>query len=141
MRRGGGMRRGGMRRGRRMRRRTRRRMRRRRRRRIIGVALLGGLIAYGAYKLSKRDVQRVEEHTGKSADELSDEEMGKAMDDLNIEKQYVDDDDKAYIDQQGSQEDSQPSYLDELERLGKLKDEGYITEQEFEDKKQQLLGT
>jgi len=141
MRRGGGMRRGGMRRGRRMRRRTRRRMRRRRRRRIIGVALLGGLIAYGAYKLSKRDVQRVEEHTGKSADELSDEEMGKAMDDLNIEKQYVDDDDKAYIDKQGSQEGSQPSYLDELERLGKLKDEGYITEQEFEDKKQQLLGT
>jgi hypothetical protein len=116
-------------------------MRRRRRRRIIGVALLGGLIAYGAYKLSKRDVQRVEEHTGKSADELSDEEMGKAMDDLNIEKQYVDDDDKAYIDKQGSQEGSQPSYLDELEHLGKLKDEGYITEQEFEDKKQQLLGT
>jgi hypothetical protein len=116
-------------------------MRRRRRRRIIGVALLGGLIAYGAYKLSKRDVQRVEEHTGKSADELSDEEMGKAMDDLNIEKQYVDDDDKAYIDKQGSQEGSQPSNLDELEHLGKLKDEGYITEQEFEDKKQQLLGT
>lgn len=135
------MRRGGMRRGRRMRRRTRRRIRRRRRRRIIGVALLGGLIAYGAYKLSKRDVQRVEEHTGKSADELSDEEMGKAMDELGIEKQYVDDDDKAYIDKQGSQEGSQPSYLDELERLGKLKDEGYITEQEFEDKKQQLLGT
>lgn len=132
---------GGMRRGRRMRRRTRRRIRRRRRRRIIGVALLGGLIAYGAYKLSKRDVQRVEEHTGKSADELSDEEMGKAMDELGIEKQYVDDDDKAYIDKQGSQEGSQPSYLDELERLGKLKDEGYITEQEFEDKKQQLLGT
>jgi hypothetical protein len=124
-----------------MRRRTRRRIRRRRRRRIIGVALLGGLIAYGAYKLSKRDVQRVEEHTGKSADELSDEEMGKAMDELGIEKQYVDDDDKAYIDKQGSQEGSQPSYLDELERLGKLKDEGYITEQEFEDKKQQLLGT
>jgi hypothetical protein len=115
-------------------------MRRRRRRRIVGVVLLGGLIAYGAYKLSKRDVQRVEEHTGKSADELSDEEMGQAMDELGIEKQHVDDDDQAYIDQQQSQEKSQPSYLDELERLGKMKDEGYITEQEFEDKKKQLLG-
>ena len=34
----------------------------------------------------------------------------------------------------------EPSYLDELERLGKLKDDGYISEQEFEDKKRQLLG-
>ena len=140
----GGMGRGGMRRGRRMRRRTvrrtRRRMRRRRRRRIVGVALVGGLIAYGIYKLSKRDVQRVEEYTGKSADELSDEELGQAMDDLGIEKQYVDDDDQAYIDQQQSQAADQSDYLDELERLGKLKDEGYISEQEFEDKKKQLLG-
>ena len=138
------MRRGGMRRGRTMRRRTvrrtRRRMRRRRRRRIIGVALLSGLIAYGAYKLSKRDVQRVEEHTGRSADKLSDEELGQAMDDLGIEKQYVNDDDLAYIDQQQSQESSQTSYIDELERLAKLKDGGYITEAEFEEKKKQLLG-
>ena len=140
------MRRGGMgmRRGRTMRRRTvrrtRRRMRRRRRRRIIGVALLSGLIAYGAYKLSKRDIQRVEEHTGRSADELSDEELGQAMDDLGIEKQYVNDDDLAYIDQQQSQESSQTSYIDELERLAKLKDGGYITEAEFEEKKKQLLG-
>ena len=137
------MRRGGMgmRRGRRMRRRTVRRTRRRiRRRRIVGVALIGGLVAYGAYKLSKRDVQRVEKYTGRSANELSDEEMGQAMDELGIEKQYVDDDDLAYIDQQQSQASSQASYLDELERLGKLKDDGYITEQEFEDKKRQLLG-
>jgi hypothetical protein len=83
----------------------------------------------------------VEEHTGRSASELSDEEMGQAMDDLGIEKQYVDDDDLAYIDQQQQpQQSSQTSYLDELERLGKLRDEGYITEEEFEEKKKQLLG-
>ena len=93
MRRGGmGMRRGpAMGRGRTMRRRTMRRTRRRiRRRRIVGVALIGGLVAYGAYKLSKRDVQRVEEHTGRAANELSDEEMGQAMNELGIQKQYVD---------------------------------------------------
>lgn len=143
MRRGGmGMRRGpAMRRGRTMRRRTMRRTRRRiRRRRIVGVTLIGGLVAYGAYKLSKRDVQRVEEHTGRSANELNDEELGQAMDELGIEKQYVDDDDLAYIDQQQPQQSSQTSYLDELERLGKLRDEGYITEEEFEEKKKQLLG-
>jgi len=102
--------------------------------------LLSGLVAYGAYKLSKRDVQRVEEYTGRSANELSDEEMGQAMDELGIQKQYVDDDDQAYIDQQQPQESSQTSYLDELERLAKLRDAGYISEQEFEDKKRQLLG-
>jgi len=104
------------------------------------VTLLGGLVAYGSYKLGKSDVQRVEEHTGRSANELSDEEMGQAMDELGIQKQYVDDDDLAYIDQQQPQESSQTSYLDELERLAKLRDAGYITEQEFEDKKKQLLG-
>ena len=143
MRRGGmGMRRGhAMRRGRTMRRRAVRRTRRRiRRRRIVGVALVGGLFAYGAYKLSKPDGQRVEKYTGRSANELSDEEMGQAMDELGIQKKYVDDDDMAYIDQKQSQESSQTSYLDELERLAKLRDAGYITEQEFEDKKKQLLG-
>ena len=45
-----------------------------------------------------------------------------------------------YNEEQGSQEGGEPSNLDELERLGKLKDEGYITDQEFEDKKKQLLG-
>jgi len=104
------------------------------------VVLLSGLVAYGSYKLGKRDVERVEQHTGRSANELSDEEMGQAMDELGIQKQYVDDDDLTYIDQQQSQESSQTSYLDELERLAKLRDGGYITEQEFEDKKKQLLG-
>lgn len=133
-----------MRRGRRMRRRTRRRTRRRfhrrRRRRIVGTVLVGGLIAYGAYKLSKRDVQRVEEYTGKPAGELSDEELEQAMDNLNIEKQRVDEDDLAYIDSQESQVESKPSYLDELERLGKLREEGIISQEEFEAKKKQLLG-
>lgn len=115
-------------------------MRRLRRRRIVGVALIGGLLVYGAYKLSKSDVQRVEQHTSRSADDLSDEELGQAMDELGIEKQYVTNDDLAYIDQQQTEQSSQNSYIDELERLAKLKDGGYITEAEFEDKKKQLLG-
>ena len=53
-----------------------RRRRRRRRRRVI---LVGGLIALGAYKLSKRDVERVEEHTGKTAEELTDEELAEIL--------------------------------------------------------------
>ena len=35
---------------------------------------------------------------------------------------------------------AQPDYLDELERLADLRDRGIITEEDFETKKQQLLG-
>lgn len=137
------MRRGGMgmRRGRTMRRRTmrrtRRRVRRHRRVRRRRILLVGGLVALGAYKLSKRDVQRVEEYTGQDAEDLTDAELEQAMDELNIEKQKREASDVEYYEEQDMEE---TSYIDELERLGKLKDDGYITEQEYEDKKRQLLG-
>ena len=35
---------------------------------------------------------------------------------------------------------SEPSYLDELEKLAQLRDEGVITDEEFEAKKKELLG-
>jgi hypothetical protein len=141
--RGGGMRRGGM--GRRragMRRRRMMRMRRRRRRRRR-ILLVGGLLAFGAYKMSKKDAQRIEEHTGTDPEEMTDEELEKAMDELKIEKQYRDDSDQEYVEDasaQEGQEAGQPSYIDELERLSKLKDEGVITEEDFENKMKQLLG-
>ena len=133
-RRGGGRRRSSM-------RRSRRRMRRRRRRRRRRILLVGGLLAFGAYKMSKKDAQRVEEHTGTAPEDMTDEELEKAMDDLDIEKEYRDDSDQEDVqDAQTSQGASQPSYLDELERLAKLKDDGVITEEDFEAKKKQILG-
>ncbi len=136
MMRGGGMGRGG---GGRRRASMRRRMmmRRRRRRRIL---LVGGLLAFGAYKMSKKDAQRVEEHTGKSPEDMTDKELEQAMGELDIEKQYRDDSDQEYVEDAPAQEASQPSYLDELERLSKLKDEGVISDEEFVAKKKQLLG-
>ncbi len=65
-------------------------MRRRRRRRVL---LVGGLVAFGAYKLSTRDAKRVEEHTGVAPEEMTDEELERAMNDLGIEKQMRDADD------------------------------------------------
>jgi len=129
---GGGMRRRSMRR--------RRMMRRRRRRRIL---LVGGLIAFGAYKMSKKDADRIEEHTGKNPEEMSDEELEKAMDELNIEKQYRKDEDQEYVEEAPapkSQASAAPSYIEELKRLAELKDQGVITEEEFTEKKTQLLG-
>ena len=110
-----------------------RQMRRRRRRRMI---LVGGLIALGAYKLSKRDVQRVEEHTGKKAEELTDEQLDQAMDQLGIEKDTMSDEEWTEVEKA----DAQPDYLYELERLAELHKQGVLTDEEFAAKKTQVLG-
>ena len=66
-------------------------MRRRRRRRRL---LVGGLMAFGAYKMSQKQAQQIEQHTGVDPEELSDEELAQAMDELGIEKQEVTDSDQ-----------------------------------------------
>ena len=121
-------------------RRMRRRRRRRRRRRII---LVGGMVALGTaavYKMSKKDVERVEEHTGKTAEELSDEELQAAIDDLQIQVDELSDAEYAEVEKADAEEEAEDSYLDELERLSDLRDKGIITDEEFEAKKKQLLG-
>ena len=113
---------------------TSRRRRRRRRRRIL---LVGGMVAlgYAGYKMSQKDVQRVEEQTGKDADELTDEQLEQAMDQLGIEKETMTDEEWA----EAEKADAQTSYLDELERLGELHKQGILTDEEFDSKKKQLL--
>ena len=112
---------------------ARRRMRRRRRRRVI---LVGGLIAVGVHKLSSKDVERVEEHTGKTAEDLTDEELEQAMDDLNIEENEMTDEEWDQVEAADAADDD---YIAELERLADLRDQGVITEEEFETKKKELL--
>lgn len=60
------------------------------------ILAVGGA-AYAGYKLASRDVQRIEQQTGKSADDLTEEELVAAMEDLGIEKIELTDDDKAEI--------------------------------------------
>jgi ribosomal protein L12E/L44/L45/RPP1/RPP2 len=150
-------RRTGRRTARRTSRRTVRRVRRRRRRRILvgGMVLLAvGGAAYGAIKLTQQDAERVEEHTGASVEELSEEELVAAMEDLGIKSIELTDDDKAIVASETDQTaqpapasaaaaapaEPEESYLDELERLANLRERGIITEEEFEAKKKQLLG-
>jgi len=128
---------------------TRRVLRRRRRRRILvgGMVVLavGGTAA--AIKMSQKDAQRVEEHTGASVEELTEEELVTAMKELGIQSIEITDEDQAAITREADVEavdagtsGAEADYLDELERLGALRDKGIITDEEFEAKKKQLLG-
>jgi hypothetical protein len=107
---------------------------------------VGGTAAV-AYKIGKNNAQRVEQYTGKSFDSLSEDELATAMDDLNIDLPEEDNqagdqfEDAAYSDDaQADQYVDEPDYIDELERLAALKEQGIISEEEFQAKKQQLLG-
>jgi hypothetical protein len=115
-------------------RRGRRRMRRRRRRRVL---LVGGLVAFGAYKLSTRDAKRVEEHGGVPPEEMTDEELARSMDELGIEKQTRDASDV----EQGAAVAPTASPADELTKLAALRDQGVLTDAEFEAQKQKVLGS
>lgn len=150
---------------------TRRMMRRRmvlpmgrryRRRRF----LLGGftmlLVGGAAYKLGQSSVKQIEQHTGKPAEDLSQEELEAAMDELGIQEEEITEADKAAIEAEAIDEapaqaapaapaapaaqaatpaaPSQPDYIEELKKLAELKDMGIISEEDFEAKKKQLLG-
>ncbi len=132
---------------------TRRVVRRRRRRRVMvgGMVLLavGGTAA--AIKMSKQDADRVEQHTGASVEELTDEELTTAMSELGIQSAELTPEEKAAF-QADSAADAatagaavnssagEPDYLAELEKLAALRDQGIITAEDFEAKKKQLLG-
>ena len=116
----------------------------RRRRPLAALLAVGGTAAV-AYKIGKNNAQKVEQYTGKPFDDLSEEELATAMDDLNIDlpeeeagetsdqfEEEAYDDEEDYVDE--------PDYIDELERLAGLKEKGIISEEEFEAKKKQLLG-
>ena len=127
----------------RMARRARRRRRRVRRRRVM---LVGGLVAFGAYKFSTRDAERIEEHTGVEPEELDDAELEQAMRELDIDPQKVTSADT----EQGAQaataapapaSGGAASYLDELTQLAALHEQGVLTDAEFAAKKAQILDT
>jgi hypothetical protein len=67
-----------------------RRRRSRRRRRL----LVGGLVGYGAYKMTKSQAEQVQAQSGVDPEEMTDEELAKSMDELGIEKQEITADDK-----------------------------------------------
>ena len=111
------------------------------------VLLAAGGAAYGAYKLTQQDADQIEQHTGQSVEDMSEEDLVAAMEDLGIQSIDLTDDDKAVIAREedtapaaAASAEPEPSYLDELERLASLRDQGVISNEDFEAKKKQLLG-
>jgi hypothetical protein len=66
---------------------------------LVGGAVLlaGGAVAY---KLSKKDADKIEQHTGTSPEELSEEELTAAMKELGIQSIELTDEDKAIIEKE-----------------------------------------
>lgn len=135
-----------------------------RRRRIL---LTGGLVAIAvagtatAVKMSQHDAQRIEAHTGKKPEDLTEAELEQAVNDLEIDTQELSDADVAAIEAAGPENETaaappaqsaqpqvappppataEPDYITELKRLAELRDMGILTAEEFEAKKKQLLG-
>lgn len=153
-------RRGARRAGRRAARRTMRRRRMlpmgrryRRRRFLIGGATML-LVGGAAYKLGQNSVKQIEEHTGKPAEQLTEQEIEAAMDELGIQEEEITDADMAAIEAEAADDapppaqpapaptavSAQADYIEELKKLAELKDAGIISEEDFAAKKKQLLG-
>jgi hypothetical protein len=110
--------------------------------------LVGGLVAFGAYKMSTKDADRIKEYTGMDPEDLEDADLEAAMDDLGIEKQEVTaEDQEVGTAPEAPASPAAPaaassggSDLDQLEKLADLHAKGILTDEEFAAKKAQILG-
>lgn len=143
-------------------RRARRRRIRMRRRRIL---LTGGMVAIAvgatgtAVKMRQQDAQRIEQHTGKKPEDLTEEQLDQALTDLEIDTDELTDAEVASIEAAEAEPATPavapptavvpptpavpaaaPDYITELKKLAELRDMGIITADDFEAKKKQLLG-
>jgi hypothetical protein len=106
--------------------------------------LVGGLVAFGAYKMSTRDAERIEEHSGVPPEEMTDEELERSMNELGIEQQKrgaSDVEQGAAAAPAATPAASGESPADELTKLAALRDQGVLTDAEFEAQKQNILGS
>lgn len=122
---------------------------------VGGMMVIAAAGTAAAIKLTQKDAQRIEEHTGLPPQELEDEDLNQAMQELNITPQQLTPEDQAALAQQGGAQSTAPAtqapaaapsspggsdYIAELEKLADLRERGIITTEEFEAKKKQLLG-
>ncbi len=64
---------------------------------MIGGMVIAG-VGYGAYKLTQPQADQVEAHTGKKLEDMDENEMESALDDLGIEAEEPTDEEMAQLD-------------------------------------------
>ncbi len=123
-----------------------------RRRLIIGGAVVLA-VGTSAVKMSQKEVQQVEQHTGQKAEDLSEEQLDAAMNELGIEGQEPTDQEIAQLEAEDQKAQAAPAPTDapasapapqgdmiaQLERLGTLKAQGLLTDEEFAAAKAKIL--
>ena len=133
---------------------SRRTVRRVMRRRMLvgGMVVLAASGTAAAVKMSQQDADRIEQHTGAPAEKLTEAELAAAMKDLNIQSMELDENDNAVINEgsspapaaapapQAPAPASTNSVADELEKLANLRNQGLITDEDFDAAKKKLLG-
>ena len=116
---------------------------------VGGMVLLAASGTAAAVKLSQKDAQRIEQHTGVPPEQLEDADLQGAMQELGIQRQPLTAQDQAALGgapPAGAPAAQAPAaappapYVQELEQLAGLRDKGILTEEEFQAKKKQLLG-
>ena len=102
--------------------------------------LVGGLVAFGAYKFSQRDAKRIEEHAGMDPEEMTDEELEQAMQELGIEKQLRTADDVEEGAGAAAPAAGGSSDIEQIKELAALHEQGILTDDEFAAQKAKILG-
>jgi hypothetical protein len=106
--------------------------------------------------MSQSEVQQVEQYTGQKAEDLSEEQLDAAMNELGIEGQEPTDQEIAMLEAEEDKAQQAPppqeqygappppapqeDLIAQLERLGALKTQGLLTDEEFTAAKAKLLG-
>ena len=64
---------------------------------MIGGMVIAG-VGYGAYKLTQPQAEQIEQHTGQKLEDLDEEQIEDAMDELGIEAEEPTDEEMAQLD-------------------------------------------
>jgi hypothetical protein len=92
-----------------------------------------------AIKLHRDDVRKIVETRGKPIREMSEEELLAAMEELGIEGHEVTDEDEKET-AAASKKETTMEDLELLEKLTEMLYKGFITDEEYQQKKKDILG-
>jgi hypothetical protein len=92
-----------------------------------------------AIKLHRDDIRKIVDEKGKPIREMSEEELLAAMEELGVQSHEVTDEDKKESTAAAKKETTMED-LELLEKLTEMLYKGFITDEEYQQKKKDILG-